>query len=161
MIVVIETWSGLKFPVPVCISLGNVTVKVGEDLYCLLWILKMSRRGSTPASSKKTSTSSKRVSLKDGNLLGGAYRQSHGDIREGDTFYKTIKFYPSISDLPDDVSVNVARASRETRAGSSAGGAESRRGSVLSRDESSSPSLGRTESPIKERYSRTCSSNSC
>ncbi|XP_078322768.1 androglobin-like isoform X14 [Crassostrea virginica] len=111
----------------------------------------MSRRGSTPASSKKTSTSSKRVSLKDGNLLGGAYRQSHGDIREGDTFYKTIKFYPSISDLPDDVSVNVARASRETRAGSSAGGAESRRGSVLSRDESSSPSLGRTESPIKER----------
>ncbi|XP_062575227.1 androglobin-like [Saccostrea cucullata] len=111
----------------------------------------MSRRGSTPASSKKTSSSSKRVSLKDGNLLGGAYRQSLGDIREGDTFYKTIKFYPSLSDLPDDVTINVARAIRETRAGSSAGGAESRRGSVLSRDESSSPSLGRTESPIKER----------
>ncbi|XP_048766494.2 androglobin-like isoform X7 [Ostrea edulis] len=111
----------------------------------------MSRRGSTPASSKKTSSSSKRVSLKDGNLLGGAYRQSLGDIREGDTFYKTVRFYPSLSELPDDVTINVARATRETRAGSSAGGAESRRGSVLSHDESASPSLGRTESPIKER----------
>lgn len=112
----------------------------------------MSRRGSIPASSKKTSSSSKRVSLKDGNLLGGAYRQSLGDIREGDTFYKTVRFYPSLSELPDDVTINVARATRETRAGSSAGGAESRRGSVLSHDESASPSLGRTESPIKERY---------
>lgn len=59
--------------------------------------------------SKKIFIFLKCVLLKDGNLLGGVYKQFFGDIWEGDIFYKIIKFYFLIFDFFDDVIVNVVR----------------------------------------------------
>ena len=116
----------------------------------------MSRRGSViPSSNKKpTQVGGKRVSLKDGNLLvPQGNRLSLGDIREGDVYYKTVNIYPSLPDAQEEVIVTIAKAGKEPRSGSSAGNyvSESRRGSMLGRDDTASPAAGRNESPSRER----------
>ncbi|XP_033740802.1 androglobin-like isoform X8 [Pecten maximus] len=110
----------------------------------------MSRRNSLlPGNAgKKTGDHlKKRVSLKDGTLTGPSMRVSGslGDIREGDTYYRTVHIYPSLPDSPEEVTVTVSKIGREPRTGSSADKAESRRGSVLS-DRTASP--GPVDSPM-------------
>jgi len=90
------------------------------------------RRGSQVDASK-----TKRVSLKDGTLGNISSRLgSLSDIKEGDTFYRIERIYPSIPDHPEEVVITVAtRFAREARNGSIAG---------INRDEAGTPSEGPT-----------------
>ena len=83
----------------------------------------------------------KRVSLKDGTLgaMGLNRLNALAEIKEGDTFYRTERIYPSIPDYPEDVTVSVARWQREPRSGSTMS---------TSRDDVSTPS---DNSPSYER----------
>lgn len=115
----------------------------------------MSRRSShTPAPAKKLSN--KRVSLKDNTLsVPSHYRHSLGDIREGDTFYKTIHSCPAVSDVPE-VTVSIARTGSH-RIGSATN--ESRRGSIYSDSRAVSPlpgagsAMSGRESPMGDYHS--------
>jgi len=126
----------------------------------------MSRRGSLYLAGGRKDQQKKRVSLKDGTLtVGPSLRYtSFSDIKDGDVYYKTVHIYPSLPDVPDEITITVAKTAREPRSGSSAdkytGGPESRRGSVLS-DRAMSPALtdspshgDRDRSEIKIRYYR-------
>lgn len=102
----------------------------------------MSRRSSvTPSAAKRHSDPrvGKRVSLRDNTLsVPSSYRQSLGDIRDGDTYYKTVHSYPSVSDV-QDITVSIARLGMH-RQGSAA--PDSRRGSMLSESRAISPMPG-------------------
>ncbi|KAK3097866.1 hypothetical protein FSP39_014000 [Pinctada imbricata] len=115
----------------------------------------MSRKGSvSTVPPKRPTQGGKRVSLKDGTLVVPSWsRHSLGDIREGDVYYKTVNIYPSLPDNQEEIIVTIVKPGKDPRAGSSAGNhaVESRRGSFLGRDETSSPAVGRNESPSRDR----------
>lgn len=98
----------------------------------------MNRRSShTPAPTKRLT--SKRVSLKDNTLSVPSHnRHSLGDIREGDTYYKTVHSCPAISDVPE-ITLSIARVGSH-RIGSATN--ESRRGSIYSESRAVSPLPG-------------------
>ena len=119
----------------------------------------MSRRGSyTTATSKRLSDphrSGKRSSLRDNQLsVPSTYRHSLGDIREGDTYYKTVHIFPSVSDV-HEVTVSIARTGAQRQNSATP---ESRRGSIYSESRAVSPMPGGVtplhgiESPMQEQW---------
>ena len=113
----------------------------------------MSRRSSlTPTAAGKRLSDpryGKRVSLKDNTLsVPSSHRQSLGDIRDGDTYYKTVRIYPSVSDI-QEVTVAIAKSGIQSLGSATA---ESRRGSMYSESRAVSPMPG-SISPMPGRDS--------
>ena len=80
----------------------------------------------------------KRVSLKDTSLGTGIGKLvGLAEVKDGDTFYRTERLYPSIPDHPADISVSVTRCSqsyaRENRSGSTV--------SLAGRDDATTPDI--------------------
>ncbi|KAL3881175.1 hypothetical protein ACJMK2_027632 [Sinanodonta woodiana] len=112
----------------------------------------MSRRPSNASMAvgrKFSDPRTKRMSLKDNALGIPGYTKLFPlpDIKEGDSFYRTVRMYPSLVDSPEDVFLTIAKMQKENRTGSSA---ESRRGSMMGRDETSTP----TDSPSHQDKER-------
>ena len=116
--------------------------------------MSLRRASVQPGTQKKAvETSKRRLNSKESNKPGpGELPQ----IKEGDIFYKTIKYFPSIPDIPEDVSLTVTKplepvppGTRDTPSsltfGRRSASEKDRRGSVMPgmyRDEGNSPEEG-------------------
>ena len=74
----------------------------------------MSRRGSVaPGAGTKPKTSSDAPSKRRGSMFPKDGKQDLPVIKDGDVFYRTVKMYPSLVDVSDEVEISLTRPGME------------------------------------------------